>query len=130
MSIKTKFKVLIFLSVISTCNINGRTIRILAIGNSFSRDAIEQNLHELAEADGEQIVIGNRFIGGCSIERHLNNIHANANAYVYRKIDITGEKVEKDEVSIEWALKDEQWDYISVQQASPLSGVYDTYKGL
>src|SRR5574344_65141 len=130
MSIKTKFKVLIFLSVISTCNINGRTIRILAIGNSFSRDAIEQNLHELAEADGEQIVIGNMFIGGCSIERHLNNIHANANAYVYRKIDITGEKVEKDEVSIEWALKDEQWDYISVQQASPLSGVYDTYKGL
>lgn len=28
------------------------TVKILAIGNSFSEDAIEQNLHELADAEG------------------------------------------------------------------------------
>ena len=28
------------------------TVRILAIGNSFSQDAVEQNLYELAKADG------------------------------------------------------------------------------
>ena len=29
-----------------------KTVRILAIGNSFSQDAVEQYLHELAEAEG------------------------------------------------------------------------------
>lgn len=31
-------------------------------------------------------------------------------------------------MTIEKALADEKWDYISVQQASPLSGIYDSYK--
>ena len=36
-----------------------------AIGNSFSQDAVEQYLHELAEAEGISTIIGNMFIG-CS----------------------------------------------------------------
>lgn len=44
-----------------------RTIKILAIGNSFSEDAIEQYLHELAYADGIETVIGNLYIPGCSL---------------------------------------------------------------
>ncbi len=31
-----------------------KTVRILAIGNSFSQDAVEQYLHELAEAKAFQ----------------------------------------------------------------------------
>ena len=31
------------------------TLRILAIGNSFSQDAVEQNLHEIAKADGQEL---------------------------------------------------------------------------
>ena len=46
------------------------TLRILAIGNSFSQDAVEQNLHEIAKADGQELIIGNMYIGGCSLERH------------------------------------------------------------
>ena len=45
-----------------------KTVRILAIGNSFSQDAVEQYLHELAEAEGISTIIGNMFIGGCSPE--------------------------------------------------------------
>ena len=41
-----------------------RTIKILAIGNSFSEDAIEQYLHEIADADGIETIIGNLLIGG------------------------------------------------------------------
>lgn len=48
-----------------------KTVRILAIGNSFSQDAVEQYLHELAEAEGISTIIGNMFIGGCSLERHV-----------------------------------------------------------
>ena len=62
-----------------------KTVRILAIGNSFSQDAVEQYLHELAEAEGISTIIGNMFIGGCSLERHVKNARDNAPAYAYRK---------------------------------------------
>ena len=38
------------------------TVKILAIGNSFSEDAIEQNLHELADAEGIQTIVANLYI--------------------------------------------------------------------
>ena len=33
------------------CHANNDTIKVLAIGNSFSQDAVEQYLHELGEAE-------------------------------------------------------------------------------
>lgn len=53
------------------CHANNDTIKVLAIGNSFSQDAVEQYLHELGEAEGITMIIGNMFIGGCSLERHV-----------------------------------------------------------
>ena len=110
------------------CHANNDTIKVLAIGNSFSQDAVEQYLHELGEAEGITMIIGNMFIGGCSLERHVQNIRNNAPAYAYRKVEKDGEKTETRSMTIEKALADEKWDYISVQQASPLSGIYDSYK--
>ena len=46
------------------CHANNDTIKVLAIGNSFSQDAVEQYLHELGEAEGITMIIGNMFIGG------------------------------------------------------------------
>lgn len=105
-----------------------KTVRILAIGNSFSQDAVEQYLHELAEAEGISTIIGNMFIGGCSLERHVKNARENAPAYAYRKIGTDGKKREKGKMSLEAVLADEDWDYVSLQQASPFSGMYETYE--
>ena len=105
-----------------------KAVKILAIGNSFSQDAVEQYLHELAEADGISTIIGNMYIGGCSLERHVKNARANDSAYYYRKIGLDGKRVEKKKVSLETALADEEWDYVSLQQASPFSGMYETYE--
>ena len=105
-----------------------KTVRILAIGNSFSQDAVEQYLHELAEAEGISTIIGNMFIGGCSLERHVKNARDNASAYAYRKIGTDGKKREKGKMSLETVLADEDWDYVSLQQASPFSGMYETYE--
>ena len=42
---------LIMLSLwVSGANAQERIVRVLAIGNSFSQDAVEQNLHELCVA--------------------------------------------------------------------------------
>ena len=105
-----------------------KTVRILAIGNSFSQDAVEQYLHELAEAEGISTIIGNMFIGGCSLERHVKNARDNAPAYAYRKIGTDGKKREKGKMSLEAVLADEAWDYVSLQQASPFLGMYETYE--
>ena len=102
-------------------------LRILAIGNSFSEDAIEQNLYELAKAGKKKIVIGNLYIGGAPLSLHVSNARADKPAYRYRKINIDGHMSEKVNERLSTALVDEAWDYISFQQASPLSGDYDSY---
>ena len=106
---------------------NDNIVKILAIGNSFSQDAVEQYLHEIAAADGQKVIIGNMYIGGCSLAKHLHNAKENLPAYKYRKIGLDGIKVETLEFTLERALADEQWDYVSVQQQSGQSGLYDTW---
>src|SRR3546814_4504093 len=68
------------------------------------------------------------YIGGAPLSRHWNNVQGDKAAYSYRKIGTDGVKVTRKEVSILTALQDEQWDYVSLQQASSLSGKVDTYR--
>lgn len=103
-----------------------QTIRILAIGNSFSEDAAEAYLDDLANAAGIQVVIGNMYIGGCSLETHWYNASNNLSAYSYRKI-ANGDTTVLSGKSIAYALADESWDYITFQQVSQYSGKYVTY---
>lgn len=114
------------LSATFALNVVKRSFRILAIGNSFSQDAVEQYLYELAEAEGFNPVIGNMYIGGCSLATHLANANNNSAAYEYRKI-VDGKKTSRSKVTLAEALADENWDYISLQQVSGHSGQYETY---
>ena len=66
------------------------TLKVLAIGNSFSDDAIEEHLHGLAKAEGLTIVIGNIYKAGCSIERHVKYLRGDVADYEFRKIDAEG----------------------------------------
>lgn len=107
---------------------DGKVIKVLAIGNSFSMDAVEQYLWELGDADGVQMIVGNMYIGGCSLERHVRNLTENLPAYAYRKVSIDGTKSDTGAFSLERALADEEWDYVSVQQVSGYSGIYGSYE--
>lgn len=102
------------------------TIKILAIGNSFSQDAVEQYLWDLADADNTNVIIGNLYYGGCSLEQHWNFLINNMSNYSYRKI-VDGAKVDTPKFSLSEALADEDWDYVSFQQASHFSGMPLTY---
>ena len=103
------------------------TLRILAIGNSFSVDAIEQNLWELFNAAGIPVVIGNMYIGGCTLERHWKNSLNNSTDYRYCIIRNGQKKYVKD-FTLEKAFAAEDWDCVSLQQASGSSGIYSTYQ--
>lgn len=102
-------------------------VRILAIGNSFSEDAIEHYLYGLAKAGGYRVIIGNLYIGGAPLDLHLKNAQENKAAYSYRKTGVNGHKVKQEATSLEKALADESWDFISLQQSSPKSGLFETY---
>ncbi|MCC2600188.1 DUF4886 domain-containing protein [Sphingobacterium sp. FBM7-1] len=100
-------------------------VKILAIGNSFSEDAIENYLYDLATSTDKKTIIANLYIGGAPLSLHLKNVNEDANKYRYRKTGLDGKKNTTQAVSISHTLSDENWDYISFQQASPLSGKYD-----
>ena len=103
------------------------TLRILAIGNSFSQDAIEQNLWELFNQDGTVVVVGNLYIGGCTLQRHFFNARNDTPDYMYRKV-VDGVRTEHPHYSLEKGLADESWDVVSFQQASGVSGMYGTFQ--
>ncbi len=97
-------------------------IKVLAIGNSFSDDA-RTYLPQIAASSGVELMIGNLYIGGCSLELHDKNASTDAPAYSYSK---TGAPTR--EASIREALEEENWDFVTMQQASHFSGQYDTYQ--
>lgn len=94
-------------------------MKILSIGNSFSQDATR---YLEAVSDGE-LFVRNLYIGGCSLERHASNIAKNAREYGYQKDAETTEMI-----SINDALLREKWDYVTVQQVSGFSGIYESYE--
>ena len=57
-------------------------MNILDIGNSFSQDATTY-LHDIAEADGYDLTVVNLYIGGCSLQRHWENIENDSHIYDY-----------------------------------------------
>lgn len=121
-------RLFIFLLLISNCIglLSQKPIKVLAIGNSFSADAVEQYLYELGAATGDSLVIGNAYIAGCSLERHWNNTKENKADYKFRKI-VGGERSEQLNYTLLECVVNEDWDYITFQQASANSGCIDSY---
>jgi hypothetical protein len=97
-------------------------VKILAIGNSFSEDATHY-LHQIAKADEIDTKVVNLYIGGCSLETHWHNVEENAKLYLYQ---LDG-KATQQYVSIKDALIEEQWDFVTIQQASHDSGIQESY---
>lgn len=121
-------RILIFFTIVflAVCTLSAKQIKLLAIGNSFSDDALEYYLHGLAAASGDEIIIGNMYIGGSSLELHYNNSITNSSTYSYRKI-VNGVKTVTEGYNLANSITDENWDYISLQQVSQNSGQYSTY---
>lgn len=106
-----------------------QTLKVLAIGNSFSVDAME-HLYAVAKAEGvQEIVLGNLYVGGCTLAMHLNYANSNMPEYTYYK-NTTGTWEKTEQVTMLQGLQDEQWDLITMQQGSAASGFPDTYNML
>lgn len=105
-------------------------LKVLCIGNSFSQDATRY-LESVAAAGPKPVLARNLYIGGCSLERHADNLRHLAFLYEYQKDAVhmfqTVIPGRKNGVSIRMALEMNDWDVITVQQVSQLSGIYESY---
>ncbi len=84
MKTKNSFLLILCLLLFSSLHAQNEPVKILAIGNSFADDGIEY-LDEIAISAGKHIIVANTYIGGCSIQRHLDNARHDKHDYKYRK---------------------------------------------
>ena len=106
-----------------------KSIKILAIGNSFSWDAMEHLWDILFDMGYTNITLGNMYIGGCSIDTHMSNAETGEKAYEYR-YNKYGSWNSTKNVSLEYGVTKEKWDIITVQQVSQNSGMTETFGNL
>lgn len=103
-------------------------LKVLMIGNSFSEDTVPY-MPQIAKSVGmKDFEIGTLMIGGCTLATHFSNSKSGAKNYNFFYFD-----KERDCMVIDAnkALIDgftySKWDFITIQQASHLSGKEETY---
>ena len=99
------------------------SLKVLAIGNSFSRNA-QQYLPDIAKAGNVNLTVANLYIGGASLEQHATNASSNTAAYTFY---LNGQAAPV-KYSILQALESDNWDVVTFQQGSLTSVDYATYQ--
>ncbi len=103
------------------------TVRVLAIGNSFTNNATKF-LDGIGEADPTlTLQIGRATLGGCSLQRHWSLVEQSEKdpaVKPYRVVGVGG----PDKVTLMEYLRLLPWDYVTLQQVSYESIDYGTYQ--
>ena len=109
-----------------------KSIKLLAIGNSYSIDAMNYLYGILEQAGVEDIKLGNLYIGGCPLDTHWENITNDADAYRLYLSSETKKTMTTatNTASIRYALELEDWDIVTMQQKSSQSGMPEHYGNL
>ena len=97
-------------------------MKLLLISNSFGVN-LQKYAKEIAKFNGFDLDIYTLYIGGCSLELHDKNIKEDNKAYELF-VDGTTTSIF---MSIDEALRLKDWDYVSLQQASHVSGDISSY---
>ena len=95
---------------------------ILAIGNSFSRDATRY-LHQIAKADGVDMNVIGLAIGGCSLQQHYKHYMSDDPLY---ELWVNGEYTEFF-VTMKDALLNRDWDYVTIHQTTRQTTKYESF---
>lgn len=105
--------------------VNNR-LYILAIGNSFTEDAMTY-LYDVVSSTGiKNICLGYLYRGGAPLHTHVNNLLEDV-PYEFFRINQNGTWKEKNVLTTKQALDFWDWDIISLQQSSGESGLKKTY---
>lgn len=99
-----------------------KKISVLMIGNSFSVDAAHFT-HQLSLGSDAEIELGVLYVGGCSLEMHMNFIKEGSTPYEWF---MNGQSTGR-YIALKDALLMKKWDYITLQQVSVYSGLLDSF---
>lgn len=106
------------------------TLRILAVGNSFSDDAMEYIPALLADLKVKDVELARLYVGGCSLQRHVAFHNKGEAPYIFTtsKAGENRWQEQKGKYSLKQALAMGEWDIITLQQQSGFSGIYDSFE--
>jgi len=106
------------------------TVKVLAIGNSFSESLLTE-FAPVTRAAGVGLDFTSLYIGGCSLKQHAENLKRDGDkSYTPYRLDrlVLGIKEKPRYVNVGEVLRGrEKYDIVTVQQASPYSWRPDTY---
>ncbi len=98
-----------------------RAVRLLAVGNSFTRNATRY-LPDLAEAGGQKLILQPVIIGGSSLQLHAEKMRR----FEQTPSDEAG--LYSNGRSLQQMLAAKPWDFVTIQQVSWKSHSIDTYR--
>ena len=91
------------------------TIKILSIGHSFSRDAMDTYMADLWKAAGYNATFGYLYYPGASLERQYHYVKDNTTSYEHYNKCVDGTWYRNGSANAEQALADEDWDIVTFQ---------------
>ncbi|WP_435018720.1 DUF4886 domain-containing protein [Tundrisphaera sp. TA3] len=100
---------------------HAKTVRVFAIGNSFSGNALKYLPNIVRSADDE-IIVKHATIGGCPLERHWKGVEASLADPESKEAKIYAGK------SLKELMGDTRWDVVTIQQYSMFSPNPETYQ--
>ena len=109
--------VLMLLTCVGASAASRDTLRVLTIGNSFTYDAVGQDLAPLAAAQGRELLICELYKGGVSLADHCRFMQKDSAAYEYHRITSSSDNVRK-RTRMSEVIDLEHWDVITFQQQS------------
>lgn len=106
-----------------------KSIKILGIGNSFTDDSVWRLNSVLNGLGVEDVLIGDMFIGGASIENHYVNSLTDGKNYEFRVFE-NGVYSNTPGTSLATSLKFADWDIVVLQQQSVYAGIKSSFEYL
>ncbi len=103
------------------------SLKLLAIGNSFSTDCMEYLWKMLRDAGVKNITLGNLYYGVCTMAEHLSFATNDSASYTYYK-STKGTWIVSKSYKMSTALAEEDWDIITLQESSKTCGVDSAFK--
>ncbi|MBQ8213123.1 MAG: DUF4886 domain-containing protein [Clostridia bacterium] len=103
-----------------------KTVRVLALGNSFTVDGMHYLWDICKNGGAETVILGNLYIGNCTLDKHWGNISGNKAAYKFYK-NTDGNWTTTENYRVLDAIKEEDWDLFVFHQAGAGVGFVNTF---
>ena len=104
-----------------------KTLKLLFIGNSFAVDTMEHFANIALSMGYDKVKLWTLFIGGCSINKHYNNIINDNKDYICFKNEGNGWD-EHPNYGIKDSILSDSWDYIAIQHGTGDKSRYSNIK--